>query len=75
MTNGNTDCIYELTIRALYPGTSEYEDSFAGMVEQHFYFKLDSDAKSAIDKNTEKDTAKRLYGPLKMALYPVPLSE
>jgi hypothetical protein len=27
------------------------------MVEQCFYFKLDSDAKSAIDKNAEKDTA------------------
>ena len=57
MTNGNTDCIYKLTIRALYPGVSQYEDSFEGMVEQHFYFKLDSDAKSAIDKEVEKDSA------------------
>ncbi|MCI8677675.1 MAG: S-layer homology domain-containing protein [Lawsonibacter sp.] len=54
MTGGNTDCIYGLAIRALYPGTSEDD---GGMVEQCFYFKLDSDAKSAIDKNAEKDTA------------------
>lgn len=57
MTEGNTDCIYLLTIRALYPGASEYEDSFEGVVEQYFYFKLDPDAKSAMDKNTEKGPA------------------